>query len=44
MNLSEKIKKIRIELHLKQDDIAIACNVTRGTVAKWVEEIQVGKT
>lgn len=35
MNLSEKIKKIRIELHMKQDDIAIACNVTRGTVANW---------
>lgn len=35
MTLSEKLKLLRMGRHLKQDDVAKACNVTRSTVANW---------
>lgn len=35
MDLNQRIKQRRIELHMTQEDIARLCGVSKGTVAKW---------
>lgn len=39
MNLSEKIKKLRINRNLTQEDIALKLHVSRQTVSKWEQGI-----